>query len=105
MAEHSYFSCDDCLYNKPAENVAWKTCNHPEVKKTKFANQKFEDHTSEDWRELNLLVTDVLGVQVILVNGGVKNFEFPYQFDSQWIVGCKSFIERDFKTYDRGRKT
>lgn len=105
MAEHDYFSCTKCVFSSPCEDVAWTCCNHPLVGKMEFEGRNIGTYTPVDWIKVDELANKFLKIQVLLVDGWVNNFEFPFQYDSTSIIGCEKFQKRIHKTYDRGRKT
>lgn len=103
--EYDYFDCEQCLYRKPAEDVMWSQCTHPEVLKTKFEGDGVESYTPEDFIKVDRLVNNVLHIGLSTMdNEEVPNFEWPFKFDTVHMVSCGGYVPRDFKTYDRGRK-
>ena len=86
-----FFSCVNCKHSVKAENPTWSECAHPAVAELKFEGRGLGTYTNEDLSKLERLVNDILKLQVTHIGGEVKNFEFPFQYESVWIHGCDGF--------------
>lgn len=104
MIEHDYFSCSKCVHSSPCEDVVWTRCCHPLVDSMDFEGQNIGTYTPEDWLKVDELANKLLKIKVLLTNGYINNFEFPFQYDSTALIECSKYEQREYKMYDRGRK-